>query len=41
MIKIKIVNRLFELCEQGQFEIVHNEVFWADITSTKKIAGTA
>ena len=31
-----IATRLFQLCQQGQFETVHNELFSADVTSTEK-----
>lgn len=32
----EIAARLYELCKQGQFETVHNELFGTDITSTEK-----
>ena len=36
MSTLEIANRLYELCKQGQFETVHNELFGNDVTSTEK-----
>jgi hypothetical protein len=32
----EIASRLYELCEQGQSDIAHNELYAADCTSTEK-----
>jgi len=31
----EIANRLYELCQQGQFETAHDELYAADATSTE------